>query len=74
MRNKLIEVRVKRGYTQEQIANKLNIARTTYTGYEIGNVTPSLGVALNIKKILNYENDDIFLNLDVTQTNKNKRK
>lgn len=73
MRNKLIEVRVKRGYTQEQIANKLNIARTTYTGYEIGNVTPSLEVALNIKKILNYENDDIFLNLDVTQTNKNKR-
>ena len=74
MRNKLIEVRVKRGYTQEQIANKLNIARTTYTGYEIGNVTPSLEVALNIKKILNYENDDIFLNSDVTQTNKNKRK
>ena len=74
MRNKLIEVRLKRGYTQEQIANKLNIARTTYTGYEIGNVTPSLEVALNIKKILNYENDDIFLNLDVTQTNKNKRK
>ena len=74
MRNKLIEVRVKRGYTQEQIANKLNIARTTYTGYEIGNGTPSLKVALNIKKILNYKNDDIFLNLDVTQTNKNKRK
>lgn len=74
MRNKLIEVRVKRGYTQEQIANKLNIARTTYTGYEKGNVAPSLEVALNIKKILNYKNDDIFLNLDVTQTNKNKRK
>lgn len=74
MRNKLIEVRVKRGYTQEQMANKLNVARTTYTGYEKGNVAPSLEVALNIKKILNYKNDDIFLNLDVTQTNKNKRK
>ena len=74
MRNKLIELRVKRGYTQEQMANKLNIARTTYTGYEKGNVAPSLEVALNIKKILNYKNDDIFLNLDVTQTNKNKRK
>lgn len=74
MRNKLIEVRVKRGYTQEQMANKLNVARTTYTGYEKGNVAPSLEVALNIKKILNYKNDDIFLNLDVPQTNKNKRK
>ena len=54
MREKLIEVRIKKGYTQEQMANKLNIARTTYTGYEKGNVNPSLEVALIIKKILNY--------------------
>ena len=37
MREKLIEVRKKKGYTQEQMAEKLNIARTTYTGYENGN-------------------------------------
>ena len=42
MREKLIEVRKKKGYTQEQMAEKLNIARTTYTGYENGNVSPSL--------------------------------
>lgn len=66
MRNKLIEIRAKKGYTQEQMANKLNIARTTYTGYENGNVAPSLEVALNIKKILNYKNDDIFSNSNVT--------
>jgi DNA-binding XRE family transcriptional regulator len=51
MREKLIEVRKKKGYTQEQMAEKLNIARTTYTGYENGNVSPSLETALNIKKI-----------------------
>lgn len=61
MREKLIEVRKKKGYTQEQMAEKLNIARTTYTGYENGNVSPSLKTALNIKKILNYKKDDIFL-------------
>lgn len=61
MREKLIEVRKKKGYTQEQMAEKLNIARTTYTGYENGNVSPSLETALNIKKILNYKKDDIFL-------------
>lgn len=69
MRIKLIEVRTKRGYTQEQMANELNIARTTYTGYERGNVAPSLEVAVNIKKILNYKKDDIFLNQNVSQTN-----
>ena len=49
MRTKLIEVRKKRGYTQEQMANKLNIARTTYTGYESGNFSPSLEMAIEIK-------------------------
>ena len=65
MRKKLIEIRIKRGYTQEQMANELNLARTTYTGYEKGNVSPSLEVALNIKKILKYRSDDIFLNSNV---------
>mgnify|MGYP003367819732 FL=1 len=69
MREKLIEVRKKKGYTQEQMAEKLNIARTTYTGYENGNVSPSLETALNIKKILNYKKDDIFLTSSVSQTN-----
>lgn len=61
MRKKLIEARKKRGLTQEQIAQKLKIARTTYTGYENGNFDPSLEIALQIKKILKCKNDDIFL-------------
>lgn len=61
MRDKLIEIRKKRGYTQEHMAQELNIARTTYTGYENGNFSPSLEIAMEIKKILNYKKDDIFL-------------
>jgi putative transcriptional regulator len=61
MRTKLIETRKKKGYTQEDMANKLNIARTTYTGYENGNFSPSLEIAIKIKEILKYKNDDIFL-------------
>mgnify|MGYP005816652367 FL=1 len=60
MRDKLIEIRKKRGYTQEHMAKELNIARTTYTGYENGNFSPSLEIAMEIKKILNYKKDDIF--------------
>lgn len=69
MRTKLIEIRKKRGLTQEQMANKLDIARTTYTGYENGNFSPSLEMALEIKRILNYKNDDIFLILNDSITN-----
>lgn len=61
MRIKLIETRKKKGYTQEDMADKLNIARTTYTGYENGNFSPSLEIAIKIKEILKYKNDDIFL-------------
>ncbi len=60
----------KSGYTQECMASKLNIARTTYTGYENGNFSPSLEMALQIKRVLNYKNDDIFLISNVSKTNK----
>ena len=43
------------------MAQMLEIARTTYTGYENGNFSPSLDIAVKIKKILNYKKDDIFL-------------
>ena len=61
MRLKLIEIRKKKKLTQEEMAKKLNISRTTYTGYEKGTFNPSLEKALEIKKILGYKNDDIFL-------------
>lgn len=62
----------KDGFTQEQMANKLNVARTTYTGYENGNFSPSLETALHIKKILNYSRDDIFLISNDSMTNNEK--
>lgn len=61
MRTKLVEIRKRRGYTQEDMADKLNVARTTYTGYENGKFSPSLEIALKIKEILKYKKDDIFL-------------
>lgn len=70
MRDKLIEIRKKNRYTQQDMADKLKVARTTYTGYENGNFSPSLEMALEIKKILNYKKDDIFLISNVSKTNK----
>lgn len=50
------------GYTQEYMADRLNVARTTYAGYELGNFAPPLSTAIQIKEILKYNDDDIFLN------------
>lgn len=68
MRTNLINLRKRRKYTQQEMADKLNIARTTYTGYEKGNFSPSLEKVLEIKKILKTNNDDIFLNYNDRKT------
>lgn len=70
MRTKLIEQRKRRGFTQVDMANKLKIARTTYTGYENGTFSPSFDKALEIKKILKTKSDEIFLNFDNRNTDK----
>ncbi|CEP79721.1 helix-turn-helix transcriptional regulator [Paraclostridium sordellii] len=62
MRTNLKEVRKNKNLTPLQVANKLNIERSYYTKIERGQRTPSLDIALKIKEILNYNDDDIFKN------------
>lgn len=62
MRTNLKEVRKNKNLIQLQVANKLNIERSYYTKIERGQRTPSLDIALKIKEILNYNDDDIFKN------------
>jgi len=64
VREKLKEHRLKKELTQMQIASLIGIKRSTYTNIELGYKNPSFNVATKIKKILDYQNDDIFL--DVT--------
>lgn len=40
--DRLKEARIKKGYTQEQIAEKVGVAKSTYTGYEKGNREPNV--------------------------------
>ena len=70
MRTKLISLRKKKNKTQEEIANKLGIARSTYNSYELGTTQPPLDIAMKIKEIFKYKKDDIFLNENVSETDK----
>ena len=74
MRNKLIELRKKRKFTQEEMAKKLRIARTTYTGYENGTFAPPFERAIEIKRILKTRKDDIFLISNDSTTDKKEEK
>lgn len=62
MRILLKKQREKLGLTQAELAKNIGIARTSYTNIELGNKNPSLSVAMKIKNILQYSNDDIFYN------------
>lgn len=63
MRHKLRQLRVNKKLTQEQIAQKVGIDRAYYTNIELGNKNPSFKVAVKIKKVLNCNDDDIFLDV-----------
>ena len=39
----------------------VGISRPSYTNIELGRKNPSLKIALKIKKVLNYKDDNIFL-------------
>lgn len=43
------------GWTQQQIADMLNINRTTYTKYELGTSEPSLEILKKIASLLNVD-------------------
>lgn len=55
MREWLKEKRIKSKMTQEQIALKVGVARTTYAMYEQGERDPSVGVAVKIGDVLKFK-------------------
>lgn len=73
MRKKLKELRLKKGLTQEEIAELVNISRAHYTNIELGNKEPSFRVAKNIKQALGTNDDNIFLISNVPKRNPNQK-
>ena len=52
---RLKESRINAGYTQEQLANKIGVAKSTLSGYESGNRDPSMYTISKIMEILNVD-------------------
>ena len=50
---KLRELRVNSGYTQQQVADVLDCSRSTYTYYETGKSSPDLPTLVMLAKIFN---------------------
>ena len=48
------------GYTQQQVADALNIDRSTYTYYETAKTTPDINTIIKLCKIFNVSYSDIL--------------
>ncbi len=56
----LTRFRKQKGYTQAQMAEKLEISRSSYTNYETGNRSPDLEGLERISEILDCSLDELF--------------
>ena len=50
IKDRIKEARLKKGYTQEQLAQIIGIAKSTLAGYELGSREPSLVMIIKIMK------------------------
>lgn len=59
-KDRLKEARLKQGYTQEQIAEKIGVAKSTFTGYEKGNSEPNMLTVSKIMDILHIDANFLY--------------
>ena len=61
-------VREKFGYTQQQVANALNIDRSTYSYYETGKTSPDITTLLALSEIFSIGVIEFLIPLDPEET------
>ncbi|MBT8263115.1 MAG: helix-turn-helix transcriptional regulator [Bacteroidia bacterium] len=61
METKIKELRARFGYTQEELAKKVNVRRETIVFLEKGKYNPSLKLAYNISRVFNTSIEEVFL-------------
>ena len=61
IKNRLKVLRAENGWTQQDIADKLNISRQTISAIEKDKYNPSLGLAFKIARLFNSQIEDIFI-------------
>lgn len=55
IKDRIKEARLNKKYTQEQLANLIGVAKSTVTGYEKGNSSPSIDIFCKIMSVLDVD-------------------
>ena len=60
MRNTVRELRIERGWTQAELAEKLGVSRNSINAIETGRYEPSLTLAMRIARVFGTSVERIF--------------
>lgn len=70
---KLIELRKATGFSQEELANKLNVARQTVSKWELGETTPEMDKLVKLSEIFNVTLDELIKDENDNQKNSDNK-
>lgn len=59
--NKLYELRKQKGFSQEELANRLNVSRQTVSKWEVGDSTPDMEKLIAISDLFGISLDELIL-------------
>ena len=60
--NKLYELRKQKGFSQEELANRLNVSRQTVSKWEVGESSPDMEKLVAISELFDISLDELVLN------------
>ena len=61
MKNRLEEERTRRGWTQQALADRVEVSRQTVISLERGRYNPSIILAFRLARLLGTQIEDLFL-------------
>ena len=61
IQNRIRELRVARGWTQQQLADAVHVSRQSINSIERNRYVPSLALALSFARVVDCASDTIFL-------------
>ncbi len=60
MKNRLEEERLRRGWTQQELADRVEVSRQTVISLERGRYNPSIILAFKLARLLDIRIEDLF--------------
>jgi putative transcriptional regulator len=61
MNNRLEEERTRRGWTQQELADRVGVSRQTVISLERGRYNPSITLAFRLARLLGARIEDLFI-------------